>query len=63
VTTVRQYGITDTDDGVLDNPLPGGTEPIFVHLKEVEVRLESERQAGNVLGGGRTFTFRVLKPF
>lgn len=62
-TTVRQYGITDLDDNVLNNPLPGGTEPVFVHFKEVEVRLESEREVGNALGGGRAFTFRVLKPF
>ena len=62
-TTVRQYGIADLDDGKLNNPLPGGTEPVFVHFKEVEVRLESERQTGNALGGGRVFTFRVLKPF
>ncbi|MES1242877.1 MAG: hypothetical protein ABUT39_14780 [Acidobacteriota bacterium] len=62
-TTVRQYGITDLDDGALNSPLPGGTEPVFVHFKEVEVRLESERDTGNALGGGRVFTFRVLKPF
>jgi Tfp pilus assembly protein PilV len=62
-TTVRQYGITDLDDNVLNNPLPGGTEPVFVHFKEVEVRLESERDTGHALGGGRVFTFRVLKPF
>lgn len=62
-TTVRQYGIADLDDNVLNNPLPGGTEPVFVHFKEVEVRLESERETGNALGGGRAFTFRVLKPF
>lgn len=62
-TTVRQYGITDLDDGRLNNPLPGGTEPGFVHFKEVEVRLESERETGNALGGGKVFTFRVLKPF
>lgn len=72
-TTVRQYGISDLDDGRLDNPLPGGTQPIFVHLKEVEVRLETERDRGNAvggaftgtseLGGGRRLTFRVVKPF
>ncbi len=72
-TTVRQYGITDLDDGRLDNPLPGGTQPIFVHLKEVEVRMETERDQGNAvggaftgtseLGGARRMTFRVVKPF
>jgi Tfp pilus assembly protein PilV len=62
-TVVRQYGITDLDDGKLGDPLPGGTEPVFVHLKEVEVRLESEREPGNPLGGGRVVTFRMVKPF
>lgn len=72
-TTVRQYGISDLDDGRLDNPLPGGTQPIFVHLKEVEVRMETERDQGNAtggafsgtgeLGGGRRLVFRVVKPF
>lgn len=62
-TTVRQYGITDLDDGKLSDPLPGGTEPVFVHLKEVEVRLESEREAGNPLSVSRVVTFRMVKPF
>lgn len=62
-TTVRQFGITDLDDGRLDNPLPGGTQPAFVHLKEVEVRLESERPVESPLGPGREVVFRVLKPF
>lgn len=62
-TSVRQYGIGDLDDGELENPLPGGTQPIFVHLKEIEVRLESERPQDSPLGPGRVVTFRVLKPF
>lgn len=62
-TTVRQYGMNDLDDSRLDNPLPGGTQPAFIHLKEVEVRLESERPAQSPLGPGRQVTFRVLKPF
>jgi type II secretory pathway pseudopilin PulG len=62
-TTVRQYGINDLDDGRLNDPLPGGTQPAFVHLKEVEVRLESERPVESPLGPGRQVVFRVLKPF
>jgi type II secretory pathway pseudopilin PulG len=62
-TTVRQFGINDLDDGRLDDPLPGGTQPAFVHLKEVEVRLESERPTRSPLGPGRQVVFRVLKPF
>lgn len=62
-TTVRQYGMNDLDDARLGDPLPGGTQPAFVHLKEIEVRLESERPVESPLGPGRRITFRVLKPF
>ncbi len=62
-TTVRQFGINDLDDGRLTAPLAGGTQPAFVHLKEVEVRLESERPVESPLGPGRRIVFRVLKPF
>lgn len=61
-TRVRQYNISDLDDGTLDNPELGGTQPIFIHLKEVEVQMDSARQ-GIFLGGGRGLTVRVLKPF
>lgn len=33
----------------------------FIHLKEIEVVLESDRS--DVLGGGRRVAFRVFKPF
>jgi len=67
-TRTRQYSMSDLDkqrgDFTLtpDERLTGGTDPIFVHLKEVEVVLASEKGSA-VLGGGRTVTFRVLKPF
>lgn len=61
-TRVRQFNINDLDDGRLDNPQAGGTQPIFVHLKEVEVQLDNAKQ-GSILGGGRPFTVRVLKAF
>ena len=61
---VRQFGIADLDDGRLDTPLPGSTQPVFVHLKEVEVRLVSEKQPGNPLAtAGGQLVFRSLKPF
>lgn len=61
---VRQFGISDLDDGRLDVPLPGSTQPVFVHLKEVEVRLVSEKQPGNPLAtAGGQLVFRSLKPF
>jgi Tfp pilus assembly protein PilV len=60
-TRVSQYSISDLDDGVLDDPQPGGAQSTFVHLKMVEVVLDSQRSA--VIGGGRDFTLRVIKPF
>lgn len=60
-TRVSQYSISDLDDGVLDNPQPGGVQSTFVHLKMVEVELDSQRPA--LIGGGPNFTLRVLKPF
>lgn len=60
-TRVRQYSIGDLDDGVLNRPLDGGMQPNFVHLKEIEVVMDSQRSA--VIGGGRDFTLRVIKPF
>lgn len=63
-TTVRQFGIGDLDDGVLDpkEAKPGGTQPIFIHLKEVEVQMDSSRQL-RLPAGNRGLTLRVLKPF
>lgn len=65
---INQYSMGDLDKRNEDYVLtsnerkPGGTDPIYVHLKEVEVVLESEKE-GTVFGGGRRVTFRVLKPF
>jgi Tfp pilus assembly protein PilV len=61
-TRVRQYNINDLDDGKLDTPQAGGTQPIFVHLKEVEVQLTNAKQ-GSILGSGQGLTVRVIKPF
>lgn len=61
-TRVRQFSINDLDDGVLDNPQPGGTQPIFVQLKELEVQLENGKR-GTLLGGSQALTVRVVKPF
>lgn len=68
-TTVRQYGVPDisgmpSDEAVplIDAPLPGGTLPGSVHLKEIQVDLASSRQE-SPLGGGATISLRVLKPF
>ena len=61
-TRVRQFSISDLDDGVLDNPQPGGTQPVFIQLKELEVQLENGKR-GTFLGGNQALTVRVVKPF
>jgi prepilin-type N-terminal cleavage/methylation domain-containing protein len=65
-TTIRQYGVggvVDIDkDGVLDPPLPEGTEAAFVHVKEIEIRVESGR-GGGPLGGGKRITLRTYKAY
>jgi len=66
-TRIRQYQAVDIKDGVIDKPLPGGTDDAFVQLKEVEVMIQGTNQSltsvGNLLGGGPQVTFRKLAAF
>lgn len=68
-TRVQQFraedlidGDSDGDGDDLDLPLDGGTHPRFVHLKQIEVRIESPRDAGP-LGAAEELVVRVLKGF
>lgn len=65
-TTIRQYslgGVVDIDkDGAFDPPLPEGTPATFVHVKEIEIRVESGR-GGSPLGGGKRITLRTYKAY
>ncbi len=68
-TRVRQFGTvdlldgdTDGDGNDLDSPLPGGTNPRSVQLKEIQVEVTSPRQGGP-LGRGKELSIRVLKAF
>jgi len=68
-TRVRQFGSadlldgdTDGDGNHLDLPLPGGTNPRSIQLKEIEVAIESPRDGGP-LGAAEEITVRVLKAF
>lgn len=65
-TIVRQYGVggvVDLDkNGALDPPLPEGTPETFIHVKEIEVRVESGR-GGGPLGAGKRITLRVYKSY
>jgi len=60
-TTVRQYNVTSDldDDQTLNTPEPGSIDPTFVHLKEVEVRLDSGRTSGILTG--KTITLHYFR--
>jgi type II secretory pathway pseudopilin PulG len=59
-TRIRQYSIGDLlDNGVADNPLPGGTPTGQIHFKEIEVEVRSANQ--NVLGSGKSLSLRMLR--
>ena len=58
---VRQYTVSDLDDGSLDTPKPGGTEATFIHFKEVTVTVDNPKK--NLFGGSQGITLRVVKPF
>ena len=66
-TSIRQYStdaINDDDDTAVDlkkaDALSGDTNPVFVHLKEVEVSIESTR-TGGPLGAGKEVLLRTFK--
>ena len=59
---IRQYNIFDVEDGNLDTPLDGGVDERAVHLKEIEIEIDSLR-TGGALGSGKTITLRTLKAF
>ena len=65
---VRQFGIFDLEDegvgtpGKLNNPLTGGTDDRFVHLREVAVEVESEREGGP-LGAGKRIELSTLRAY
>lgn len=64
-TRVRQFGILDLADGVLDNPLPGNSVDAVVQLKEIEVSVQGYNTGSNVLGqlfgSGPRVSFRFLR--
>lgn len=65
-TRVRQFSVTAISDGDLelenDEALPGGTDPSAVHLKEIEVRVNTGPPSTlNIMGSRKNVTLRVLK--
>ena len=61
-TVVRQYSATALDDGELDpaEALPAGTDPGLIHLKEIHITLDSNRE-GAGLGVSKSTQLRILK--
>lgn len=59
---VRQYSAGALDDGELDpsEALPAGTDPDFIHIKEIHITLDSNRE-GAGLGTSKGTQLRVLK--
>jgi type II secretory pathway pseudopilin PulG len=66
-TRVRQFslsGLVDADeDGEYDLPLPAGSDATTVHGKEIQVRVESNREIGSMLTRPRPITLQVLRSF
>ncbi len=64
-TRIRQFAMADlTDNGNLDEPLDGDTLPENVHIKELEVTIQSFAGAGANGAGpipGRRLLVRALK--
>ena len=57
-TTIRQFGVTNLD--TLDSPLPAGTPPEGVHVKEVQVEIRGAT-VGSLFGPSKNITVRMLK--
>lgn len=63
-TDVAQFNLSDLDDdGVFNDPLPMGTDPVFVHIKRIEITVDSARDQKNIFGGRSPLVVRTLKPF
>lgn len=56
-TTIRQYEAKDT---TLSTPLPAGTEPLRIHVKEVQVEVRGAT-IGSLFGPTKSITVRTLK--
>ena len=60
-TTVRQYNVDALDDDLVEvgEALPVGTDPSFIHLKEIEVAVQ---QAGGLFtSSAKTILVRTLR--
>lgn len=60
--TVRQFSVAALQDQRLDpgEAMPSGTGPSFVHLKEIVVSVQGQRQSA-AFGTAKQITLRILK--
>jgi type II secretory pathway pseudopilin PulG len=57
-TTIRQYSVTNL--ARLDSPLPAGTPPAGIHIKEILVEVRGAT-VGTLFGPSKNLTVRMLK--
>jgi hypothetical protein len=60
-TEYRQYSVRDLEGRQLTDPLPGGTDFEFVHLRQLSVDVQGERN--NPLGPARRIDFVTVRGF
>ena len=65
-TRIRQFSVAAVDDEDLEfedaEALPGGSDPSQIHVKEIEVRVNTGPPSTfNIMGTRKTVTLRVLK--
>lgn len=60
-TDYRQFSVQDLEGRQLTNPLPGGTDFEFVHLRQLAVDVRGERN--NPLGPARRIDFVTVRGF
>jgi Tfp pilus assembly protein PilV len=61
LTIIRQYNVDALDDDLVEiaEALPAGTDPSFIHLKEIQV--EVEQVGGLFSSSAKTVTVRTLR--
>jgi prepilin-type N-terminal cleavage/methylation domain-containing protein len=62
-TTITLYGVHDTDaNGLLNSPLPAGSDPKAVHVVQTQVQVQSMSAIG-AIGTRRSTIIRYYKSF
>jgi prepilin-type N-terminal cleavage/methylation domain-containing protein len=63
-TEITQHSLADLlDNGAFDTPLPATTDPVFVHLKLIEVTAANPRGQENPLSSRQAIVLQTLRPY